>query len=252
MPVLYIITIRYSMFLPTHIDRINMKSCILFSLQRYHSIILMAACDADYRFIFVDVGSPGADGDVNVFARTELGKNLLEESNNLNLPEDAMIIDEEETPFFFVADDAFPLSKRIMKPHGGTLTNEQKVFNYRLSRARRTIENAFGLLTMRWGCLRSEFLCHPDKAKLIAGACCALHNYMLERSPQYTNSVDRYDEHGNVIEGEWRSAQQPLDQINAQTRGQSSQIGNFIRERLTNFFYTTDILSYQFDRAHCT
>lgn len=218
--------------------------------QRYHSIILMAVCDADYRFIYVDVGSPGADGDTNVFARSTFGADILQNSDALNFPEDSDI-NGKTTPFFFVADDAFPLSKRIMKPYGGTLTNEQRIFNYRLSRARRTIENAFGILVMRWGCLRSEFLCYPDKTKLIVAACCALHNYLQKRNPMYLKGIDSYDKDGHLIEGEWRKIAQ-MDQINLPRRGRPSESGSVIRETLKHFFNNVNILSFQYDRAFCS
>lgn len=208
----------------------------------------MAACDAEYRFTFVDVGSPGADGDMNVFSRTKLGKDVLENNADLNLPEDCTI-NGEDTPFFFVADDAFPLSLRIMKPYGGTLTNEQRIFNYRLSRARRTIENAFGIMTMRWACLTSEFQCQPDKVKVIVGACCALHNFLLKRSTAYAQIADRYDNRGNLIEGEWRRAAR-MDQIHSERTDRSSAMGSNIRNRLTHFLNYINVLPYQFDRAH--
>lgn len=210
----------------------------------------MAACDANYRFIYVDIGSPGADGDMNVFARSGFGANILQNNDTLNLPNDSNI-NGEKTPFFFVADDAFPLSPRIMKPYGGTLTNEERIFNYRLSRARRTIENAFGILVMRWGCLRSEFLCYPDKTKLIVGACCALHNYLLKRNPMYLNGSDHYDQNGNLIEGEWRRLEQ-MDQINSQRRGRPNEVASNIRHRLKHFFNFINILPFQSERAFCT
>lgn len=210
----------------------------------------MAACDADYRFIYIDVGSPGADGDMNVFSRTKFGSDILQNSDALNLPDD-QIINGENTPFFFVADDAFPLTPRIMKPFGGSLDNEQRIFNYRLSRARRTIENAFGILVMRWGCLRSEFLCYPDKTKLIVAACCALHNYLLERNPMYLNGIDHYDSNGILIEGDWRRVAN-MDQINSQHRGRPNEIGSVIRNRLKHYFNNINILPFQYERAYCT
>ncbi|XP_058818499.1 uncharacterized protein LOC131682978 [Topomyia yanbarensis] len=221
---------------------------LYYNYKRYHSIILLAACDADYRFTFIDVGSPGADGDMNVFGRTKFGQDILEDCGLLELPPDASV-NGIEIPFFFVGDDAFPLSSRIMKPYGtgSAFSNEQKIFNYRLSRARRTIENAFGLLTMRWGCLRSEFLCYPDKVKVIVGACCALHNFLLKSS--HFDHVDRI-ENGVFIEGEWRRLNQ-LDQINLPRRGRPNEIASNIRKMLTNFFAEIDVLPFQSDRAHC-
>lgn len=223
--------------------------------QRYHSIILMAACDADYRFIYVDVGSPGSDGDMNVFSKTDIGRSILEGSDDMNFPPDSEI-NGELMPFFFVADDAFPLTNRIMKPFGGRqLTNNQKIFNYRLSRARRTIENAFGILVAKWGCLRNEFLFQPDKVKVIANACCALHNYLINRrSPPYvtSNTIERTNPtNGEIIEGELYSAAQNIDGLCHTNRGRLIETASMMRNRIMDYVCNEDVLDWQFDRAHC-
>lgn len=215
----------------------------------------MGACDASYKFIFVDAGSPGADGDMNVFARTDFGACILNNGRSLNFPSDAAIRGVQ-TPFFFIGDDAFPLTQRLMKPfsmkRNSSLSNEEKVFNYRLSRARRTIENAFGILVMRWGCLRTEFLCSPEKVKIIVGACCALHNFLIDRSQIYTtpNHFDRYDEEGNLIEGDWRNYPNQLESLNV-ARGRPNSEGVRIRERLKQLFFYDYTLPYQLSAAHC-
>lgn len=128
-----------------------------------------------------------------------------------------------------------------MKPYGGALSDEQRIFNYRLSRARRTIENAFGILVMRWGWLRSEFLCYPDKLKLI-GACCSLHNYLLKRNPTYLNGVDSYDDQGNLTEGEWRSVVH-MDQINLMLDLQFAKDSNIFLIILTFCLSNTNVHS---------
>lgn len=146
-----------------------------------------------------------------------------------------------------------------MKPYGtkrnATLSNEQKVFNYRLSRARRTIENAFGILVMRWGCMRSEFIGNPEKVKIVVGACCALHNFLINRSNLYATSThfDRFDEDGNLIEGSWRytESQCQLESLDS-VRGRPNSEGICFRERLENFFFFDHALPFQFSAAHCT
>lgn len=145
-----------------------------------------------------------------------------------------------------------------MKPYshkraGSHLTNEERVFNYRLSRARRTIENAFGILSMRWGCLRSEFLCSPEKVKIIVSACCALHNYLIKRSNVYANSshFDRFNQNGQLIEGEWRNSNEQLQPLNQAIRGRPNNQGIEVRERLKQFFFNDNILPYQFTVANC-
>jgi hypothetical protein len=49
---------------------------------------------------------------------------------------------------YFVGDDAFALAPNMMKPYPQRgLTEEQRIFNYRLSRARNVSQNAFGIMS---------------------------------------------------------------------------------------------------------
>ena len=54
-------------------------------------------------------------------------------------------------PYVVTAGDVFPLRYYVMKSHSGRyLENATRIFNYKLSRARRVSENTFGISTARW------------------------------------------------------------------------------------------------------
>lgn len=71
-------------------------------------------------------------------------------------------------PCTFVGDDAFALSDFMMKPYPEKGLNPTKrIFNYRLSRARRIIENVFGILVSRFRIFKRSIVADPDNVKLI-------------------------------------------------------------------------------------
>lgn len=106
-----------------------------FNYKKQYSIVLMAIADYRYRFSLVDIGAYGGNSDGGIFSDSEIGKSLR--NNTLNLPEGRSTLPGCDIciPGFFVADDAFQLSVRIMKPYSGKyLSNKKQIFNYRISR----------------------------------------------------------------------------------------------------------------------
>lgn len=120
-----------------------------FNYKHTFSVVLLALVDADYKFLYVDVGTNGSISDGGVFGKSVLAQALYDDNNALNIPCDQSLPGRPKPqPFVIVADEAFPLKPNLMKPYSGrnTTTNERRIFNYRLSRARRIVENAFGIL----------------------------------------------------------------------------------------------------------
>lgn len=120
-----------------------------FNYRGFHSVVLLALVDAEYKFLFVGIGSPGSGSDGGIFSHTPLRHAF--EGDTLGVPDPQPLPGSEEpVPYFIIGDDAFPLRSWLMKPFSQRgLDPQKRNFNCRLSRARRVAENAFGILTSR-------------------------------------------------------------------------------------------------------
>lgn len=173
----------------------------------------MATCDSYYRFTLVDIGAYGYNHDSTIFQESLFGRALLNEGldlpNNANLP--GTIINMNH---FVVADQAFPLHERIMRPYPGHHLGEQKhIFNYRISRARRTIENTFGILVQRWRILKAPIIASVEMCEKFVKASVVLHNFLQKSEMEIaledrrycpTGFTDILNEHGVLQLGTWR------------------------------------------------
>ena len=120
-----------------------------FNYKKFFSILLFALVDASLTFRYVEVGEPGKSGDSTVFNASTLLQAL--NSGRANVPKDDVLEgDTVPTPYYILSDSAFALRTWMQKPYPGSqLQRDQRVFNYRLSRARLVVECAFGVLASR-------------------------------------------------------------------------------------------------------
>lgn len=213
------------------------------------SVVLLALCDGRYRFTFVDIGGYGRQSDGGTLASSALGKALAEET--INFPE-ATFLPGTDTlcPHVIVADEAFPQRINIMRPYPGkNLTNEKRIFNYRLSRARRISKNTFGILRARFRVFSRPIEALPQNAVRITKACVALHNY-LQMSDAANPPTARYvpptfvdyaNENGQMQQGEWRrivdgdSGMNDLGRVSSNMYGKAAAT---IRDRFSAYFLT--------------
>lgn len=206
--------------------------------KRTHSIVLMAVADANYEFIYVDVGTNGRVSDGGVWGNCKLFHSLND--NTAGLPADAPLPGSNRTlPFVFVGDDAFPPKTYFLKPFPfRDQSREERIFSYRLSRARRTVENAFGILANRFRVLQSAIDLSPKKAETVVLACTALHNLLRRQCASDYNppgSLDTENEvDGTLSNGTWRQGQ-PLLGLEAVAR-KSSFEAKLVREEFKHYF----------------
>jgi len=68
-------------------------------------------------------------------------------------------------PYFFMGDEAFPLSENLMKVYPGRQQkgSKERIFNYRICRARRVVESVFGLVSSVFRVLRKPVLLDQKK-----------------------------------------------------------------------------------------
>ncbi|XP_018566077.1 protein ALP1-like [Anoplophora glabripennis] len=154
-----------------------------YNYKQQHSIVLLAVVDADYKFLYVDCGTNDRISDGGVFQRSTLSAAIS--NNRLNFPAERPLPGRTmNVPFVLVADAAFPLSRNILKPFPfRNMTWPQRLLNYRLSRCRRVVENAFGIISNKWRVLLTVMNLSPAKVELITLTCCVLHNFLRVNCP---------------------------------------------------------------------
>ena len=82
---------------------------------------------------------------------------------------------------------------------------DERIFNYHLSRCRRIVENAFGILANRWQ-INLNIMGHkPKTCRLLVTVCIILHNFLRVKYPRQQNrELDSEGVDHNIIPGEWR------------------------------------------------
>ena len=126
-----------------------------------------AMVDDNYCFRYIDIGAPGRHSDGGTFNQRSLKKKI--ENKELNIPDE----------FVVIGNSAFPLKSYLIRPYPRKRANkENQIYNYRLCRARRTVENAFGVLVSRFRIFEKPFATKVETAKKIVRTACAIHNWL--------------------------------------------------------------------------
>ena len=175
---------------------------LFYNYKGLFSIVLMALVDADYHFIYIDVGNYGSNGDSGIFKNSALGEAFT--GNLLNIPRPKRPPGYPKggaLPHCIVADEAFPLRMDLMQPYPrgkkqNRLAYDKSIFNYCLSRARRIVENAFGILAQRFRVFDRRIYMDDHNVIKIVNATCVLHNYLCTARMDVANVMGRLNPDG--------------------------------------------------------
>lgn len=198
---------------------------LFYNYKHFFSIVLQGVADSNCRFIAIDVGAHGKQSDGGVFKESDfyhcLKSNLFQLPSGQNLPNS-----DEHLPYVLLGDEAYPLLPFLMRPFPrSNLSNEKTVFNYRLSRARRCIECAFGIMSKKFRLLDKAIETLPQTTDIVIKSICILHNVIIDKEglPSEVENV-RSDSNGGS------SANVAVNERN------SSRYAANVRQKFMHFF----------------
>jgi len=211
------------------------------------SVVLFGIVNANYEFIYVNSGTNGRVSDGGILRHTDFFRKL--ENNELQIPSHRCPPQVDyKLPYVFLGDAAFPLMENLMKPYSTHCSgHDEHIFNYRLSRARRVVENVFGILASRFRIFLQPINIDVKHVDAVVMASCVLHNYLRRNSSTHytsTNHLDYEDiENGNVILGQWRQAGDlvPLQR----STFVAPRDAKTIRDQFKNYFTNEGKVSFQ-------
>ncbi|PFX24863.1 putative nuclease HARBI1 [Stylophora pistillata] len=171
-----------------------------------------------YEITWCNMGVNGRVSDGGVWNRTGLCNVLENGEIDLPLPE-PLPNRREDCPYVIIGDDAFALKPFLMKPYPQQyLDLERRICNYRFFRARRRVENVFGLLANRWRIFRALIALQPNKVEIVTMAVVTLHNWLIKGSskdvyvpPRVVDTVNPFT--GEIVPGSWRDDGTPSQNL---------------------------------------
>ena len=148
------------------------------------------------------MGVNGSSSDSQLFNQSEMRSGIID--GTLQVPaaeplsgDDRPIPNFQRMPFHFAHGD------EILQCCG--LPDDQRIFNYRLLHAHRVVENSFGNMANRFGCLLTTMNQNKDTVTSIVLVCCVLHNIMRIPYPGVHHGIrNSEDEYHRLVHRQWR------------------------------------------------
>ena len=141
-----------------------------FYYKNHLSIVLLAIADSNAQFIAFQLRDAASQSDGGIFKHGDLSK--LCKSESFSEPQSLTPL-ITQVPYFLIGDEAFALDVNLMKPFPDrSAMGNEKVFNYRLSRARRIVENGFDAMCNRFRVLFRTLGSAVAELETLDSTCC--------------------------------------------------------------------------------
>ena len=128
----------------------------------------MAVVDADYKLMWIDIGGFASQSDAQIYNQSEL-KECLQDGSIGHPPPCPLPNDIQDFPYFLLGDAHTSQNHNS----GHHLTGEDMIANYRISRARGLVKNAYGIMVQRWRVPLSTMQQVPETYRLSLKLVCA-------------------------------------------------------------------------------
>lgn len=106
---------------------------LCWNFKSFFSVVLLAIVDGNLRFVAIDVGAYGREGDAGIFERSNMGQAIA--AGTFNMPPPSEIPGSNLTvPNVLLGDSAFALTENMMVPFSQRQAAEdskKRTFNYR-------------------------------------------------------------------------------------------------------------------------
>ena len=139
--------------------------------KKTYSLNLMVICDHRKRFIFADSRWPGSTSDTGAVSRSNFLSNLFIRRDQVLFPH----------PYMILSDGGFHKRSCFIAPDYDARNRLENLFNVSISGARCVVENAFGLLKMKWRRLHQHSI--QESTRIIPEivlCACILHNICID------------------------------------------------------------------------
>ena len=164
-----------------------------------HGYTLNCQAVVDSRKVFLDLflGMPGSTNDSRMLRRSSLYQ--LAMRGELFPPS----LGREGFPPYLLGDSGYPNLPWLVTPHrGNNLTMLEALYNMKLRRGRRVVENAFGILKMTWRELLGKSELNVVYMPDVITACAILHNILRKQANEDLEALGAMVNNGGVEEGD--------------------------------------------------